>query len=201
MITRKFLPIILVISAIFFSANNSTAQQGNAQHQHQQSAQGKAMAGGCGMQGQVSGQAMACCQGMMGEMRSDMMIIHTLLDNRDKIRRTFKEIPNGIESRTESDDPKLVPILQEHLVAMERRLKEGRPIHQMDPLFRDIFANASRIEMKIENTPKGVQVIETSTDPNVVALIRQHAKKVDSFVKEGRPAAMGMMGCGCCMQK
>jgi hypothetical protein len=130
----------------------------------------------------------------MGQMRSDMTLIHTLLDNHDKIRRTFKEIPGGIESLTETDDPKLVPILQQHVAAMELRLKEGRPIHQVDPLFREIFANADRIEMKIENTPKGVRVIETSADAKVADMIRQHARKVDGFVKEGHAGVMRRMG-------
>jgi hypothetical protein len=134
----------------------------------------------------------------MGEMRSDMVLIHSLLDRHDKIRRTFKEIPGGIESLTETDDPELAPLLQQHVAAMELRLKEGRPIHQMDPLFRAIFENASRIEMKIENTAKGVRVIETSTDAKVVDLIREHARKVDGFVKEGHTAVMGTMrGRGC----
>jgi uncharacterized protein len=130
-------------------------------------------------------------------MRSDMVMIHSLLDSHDRIRRTVREIAGGIESVTESDEPNLVPLIQQHVAAMERRLKESRPIHQMDPLFRAIFENASRIEMKIENTAKGVRVTETSADAKVVDLIRQHARKVDGFVKEGRPAAMNMKGGGC----
>lgn len=203
MATKILLPVILVISAITFPIDNTSAQQSDPHSQHRQSARVEQTGceGGCGMHCQGGGQGAARgkeSRGRMGEMRSDMVVIHTLLDNHDKVRRTFKDLPNGIESTTESDDPKLVPLIQQHVAAMERRLKEGRPIHQMDPLFRAIFANASLIKMEIENTTKGVRVVETSTDAKVADLIREHARKVDGFVKDGRPAAMGMMRGGGC---
>ena len=205
MATRMFLPVILLISAILFSAGNTSAQQGNPHNQHGQATQpAQAGRGGCcGLQCQGGAQATGRGPGQRGQggnMRSDMVLIHSLLDSHDRIRRTVKEIAGGIESVTESDDPNLVPLIQQHVAAMERRLKESRPIHQMDPLFRAIFENASRIEMKIENTAKGVRVTETSGDAKLVDLIRQHARKVDGFVKEGRPAAMGMKGGGGCMR-
>lgn len=198
---RNYLPLILLFSALFFPLHNLLAQQSASHAQHHQSATAKPTAGGgCGMycqmggQEQMRGQAKMPGQGQMDERRSDMARIHTLLDNHEKIRRTFKDLPNGIESLTESDDPALVPVLRQHVADMERRLKEGSPIHQVDPLFREIFANASRIEMKIETTTKGVRVIETSTDARVANLIREHARKVNGFVKEGYSAVMGTMG-------
>ena len=205
MTTMTFLPVLLLISAIIFSAGTTSAQQGNPHNQHGQATQPARAGGGgcCGQQGQGSAQATGGGQGQRGQggnMRSDMMLIHSLLDSHNRIRRTVKEIAGGIESLTESDDPSLVPLIQPHVAAMERRLKESRPIHQMDPLFRAIFENASRIEMKIENTAKGVRVTETSGDAKVVDLIRQHAWKVDGFVKEGRAAAMNMKGGGGCMR-
>ena len=199
MAKMKFSAFILATSVIICSMSNISAQQPGP---HGQRTQGAEVApaecgGGCGMRCQGGGQGAArgqASRGRMGGMRSDMVLIHSLLDSHDKIRRTFKEIPGGIESLTETDDPELVPLLQQHVAAMERRLKEGRPIHQMDPLFRAIFENASRIEMKIENTAKGVRVVETSSDAKVQDLIREHARKVDGFVKEGHTAVMGTMG-------
>jgi hypothetical protein len=51
--------------------------------------------------------------------------------------------------------------------------------------------------MRIENRPRGVRVIETSADAKVADMIRQHARKVDGFVKEGHAGVMrGMDGRG-----
>ena len=46
---------------------------------------------------------------------------------------------------------------------MLARVKEGRPIHQRDPLFVELFKNADRIEARHELTAGGVRVVETST--------------------------------------
>jgi hypothetical protein len=44
--------------------------------------------------------------------------------------------------------------------------------------------------MKVENTSKGVHVIETSKDPYVTDLIREHAKAIEGFIREGHAEAM-----------
>ena len=44
-------------------------------------------------------------------------------------------------------------------------------------------------------TAKGVQVTETSSDPELTQAIRAHAQEVSGFVRDGMPAMMqGMMG-------
>jgi hypothetical protein len=68
---------------------------------------------------------------------------------------------------------------------MHKRLKEGRPIHMRDPLFREIFRNADKIKMTIAKTKKGVKVSETSEDPYVVKLIQAHAVVLDQFLAKG----------------
>jgi len=47
---------------------------------------------------------------------------------------------------TESKNPEVTRLLQTHVAAMLARVKEGRPIHQRDPLFAELFKNADRIE-------------------------------------------------------
>jgi len=69
---------------------------------------------------------------------------------------------------------------------MSARVKEQRPIHMRDPLFREVFAHADKIVMRHENTPKGVKVVETSGDPYVAKLIQAHAEVVSLF-HQGRP--------------
>jgi hypothetical protein len=121
---------------------------------------------------------------------ADMQGIHFLFAHRDAITRTVTEVPQGVRTLTETDDPAVVPQLQEHVQAMYARLKEGRPIHARDPLFAALFRNAGRIDARIEKTAKGVRVTETSSDPEVVALIRRHAETVSAFLKNGMPEMM-----------
>ena len=65
------------------------------------------------------------------------------------------------------------------------RVKEGRPIHQRDPLFAELFRYADRIETRHELTAGGVRVIETSDDAYVVQLLRAHAEVVNAFIANG----------------
>lgn len=120
----------------------------------------------------------------------DMAGIHALFANRQGINRSVTEIPGGVRTLTETDDPAVTVQLREHVQAMYDRLKEGRPIHARDPLFAALFQNADKIDASIEKTAKGLQVTETSADPKVVDLIRRHAAVVSLFVENGMPEMM-----------
>ena len=115
----------------------------------------------------------------------DMQMLHELLAERAKITRTVTVIDAGVDTLTESDDPKVAGLIRAHVLSMTARVEQARPIHMRDPLFRAIFANADRIVMKHENTPKGVRVIETSRDKYVAKLIVAHAEVVSAFLKNG----------------
>ncbi len=145
---------------------------------------GGGMMGGHG--GMMGGQG-----GMMGGGMQDMRAIHALLSEHQKIKRSVKDIPNGIESVTTSDDPEVAKLIREHVWEMKARIEEGRPIHQMDPLFREIFANHHHIHMEIAEIPGGARVTETADTANVVPLVRQHARRaVSEFVAQGMPRMM-----------
>ena len=133
-----------------------------------------------GQTGMCSGAGMG-----RGSHGGDMMGIHALFARRDEIRRTVTEIPGGVRATTESDDPAVVAQLREHVQSMYARLKEGRPINGRDPLFAALFANAEKIVVQMEDTPKGITVTETSADPEVVALVRRHAEVVSLFIANG----------------
>ncbi|MCB8933554.1 MAG: hypothetical protein M9921_14770 [Fimbriimonadaceae bacterium] len=124
-------------------------------------------------------------QGMGRGNQQDMATIHALLGNNTKIKRTVTKLKNGVETLTESSDPAVVAMIQAHAAAMQARLKQRRPIRQWDPLFVELFANASKITFAMEKTERGVRVVETSKDPYVVTLIQWHAEGVNGFVKEG----------------
>ena len=116
---------------------------------------------------------------------ADMMGIHFLFAHRDEIRRTVVQIPDGVRTTTEADDPAVTAQLQEHVRAMYARLKDGRPINTRDPLFAALFKNADKIDVKIEPTAHGLTVTETSKDANVTRLIRRHAEVVSLFIANG----------------
>ena len=130
--------------------------------------------------------ARAAPQGKDAAFAKDMEAFHFLLDHRAAIQRAVTKLDKGVETLTESDDPKVAAVIQEHVQAMYERVKQGRPIHRRDPLFDALFGHAKKITMKIEKTTKGVKVTETSDDPFVARLIQAHAEVVNLFVKNGR---------------
>ena len=99
---------------------------------------------------------------------ADMEMFHALVDHRDQIHRTVTVRPDGVDTLTESDDPAVVTLIQSHVNAMYGRVKDARPIHVRDPLFRAVFENTDKIVMAHEMTPRGIKVTETSPDPYVV---------------------------------
>ncbi len=138
---------------------------------------------------QHQGQGKGKMGGMMGEGRQqDMQTIHALFTEHKKITRTIRNIDKGVETRTESDDPKVQAMIKEHVAAMYKRLANKQPIRMWDPLFAELFKHADKIKMELTTTAKGIQVVETSDDPYVVKLIQAHAVGVSEFVKEGMPS-------------
>jgi hypothetical protein len=123
--------------------------------------------------------------GADAQFQKDRDMFHFLLANRNSINRTVKKIEDGVETLTESDDPKLASVIQNHVESMHRRVENGNPIHMRDPLFAAIFRNADKISMKVERTKKGVRVTEISSDPYVAKLIQAHAEVVNLFVANG----------------
>ncbi len=117
----------------------------------------------------------------------DHNVFFYLLDHRDQIRRKVTDLPNGIETVTESDDAAVAAKIQEHVAAMYDRVENVHPIHMRDPLFREIFAHAKKISLKMTETDKGVRVTETSDDPYVAKLLQAHARVVSLFIQHGRP--------------
>lgn len=130
-------------------------------------------------------------KGMGPEMMEDMRPIREMLMNHEQIERRLEDISGGVKTWTTSDDPEIASAIQTHVRQMKERMEEGKPIRQMDPLFRELFKHADKIEMQIEDLEDGVLVVETSADPQVVKLIRQHAHRaVSEFAEHGMQRAM-----------
>lgn len=110
---------------------------------------------------------------------------HYLLAHREQVRRQVKNLENGVETLTESEDPQVAARIQKHVEAMMVRVKEARPIRRRDPLFAALFDQADKVTTIAERTPHGMRVVATSEDPYAVELIQAHARVVSLFVKNG----------------
>jgi len=113
-----------------------------------------------------------------------------LLKNHKNIDRNVTELPNGVETLTESDDPAIAAKIKEHVKWMQYRVEETKPIRLRDPLFAELFRHTDKIKMVRVETKHGVRVTETSHDAHVVTLIKAHAKAVSGFVARGFEDAM-----------
>jgi len=135
----------------------------------------------------------------------DMRGIHQLVANHDRIKRTVTNLPDGIRTVTESDDPQTAQLIREHVASMGQRVRAGKmlgvPIES--PAVHAIYANKDKITTTSEPTANGIVVTQTSSDPKVIALLQEHAVEVSELVRGGMAAmhtAMmknhGMMGGG-----
>ena len=121
---------------------------------------------------------------------ADMQLFHQLFEHRADITRKVIAREDGIETVTESTNPEVARLLQAHVASMLARVKEGRPIHQRDPLFVELFKNADQIAVTHERTAGGVRIIETSKDAYVVKLLHAHAEVVSAFLANGMSEMM-----------
>jgi hypothetical protein len=133
--------------------------------------------------------------GMMGmahdsETMAQLRVIHTLFVKHDRIKRTVTNLPNGIRTVTESDDPQIAALLKTHVADMLKRVgagdDPGLPI-ESDAL-HSIFRDKDKINTNVETTANGTIVVQTSDDPKAVAELQEHAKQVTDFAAEGMAA-------------
>ncbi|MFT3683995.1 MAG: hypothetical protein QM783_03540 [Phycisphaerales bacterium] len=120
-----------------------------------------------------------------GTLAYDRGVFSEMLEKHERISRSVKEIEGGVETVTESDDPKVAALIVDHVEAMKHRVETGARLRQWDPLYVAVFDAGTKIKLEIEKTGKGVKVRETSDDPAVTALIRQHAGVVSGFAERG----------------
>lgn len=140
--------------------------------------------------GRGPGAGQAAPHGQDDRHAADRDVFQFLLKNHDKIKRTVRELPSGVETLTESDTPEIAAKIKEHVQWMEKRIEKSQPIRLRDPLFAELFKHTDKITMIHQDTPKGVRVREISSDPYVVKLIQAHAKAVSGFVERGFAEAM-----------
>jgi hypothetical protein len=122
--------------------------------------------------------------------RSQLGDIHALLINHDRIKRTVTNLPDGIRTVTESDDPQVAAVIKTHVAEMGQRVKTGDdpglPIES--PALHAIFRNKDKIQTRYETTATGIIVTQTSTDPDTVAALQKHAAEVTDLAQGGMAA-------------
>lgn len=124
-------------------------------------------------------------------MMRDMRPIHGLLTNHEMIERRVEDIPNGVRTITTSEDPEIAELIRTHVRQMKARYNRDQPIRMMDPVFRELFRNRHKTSLAFEDIPGGIRVTHTSSDPQVVLLIRQHARRfISEAANEGMRRAM-----------
>ena len=119
---------------------------------------------------------------------ADMGVAMNLVHENTKIRRSVTNLPDGIKTVTESDDPKIAQDIKAHVASMTGRLKDGKEFNIFSTTLPVIFDNAKNIQSVVEFTDKGAIVTRTSTDAKVIAALQGHAGEVTELVQEGPTA-------------
>lgn len=122
--------------------------------------------------------------------QADMQLVHEMLAGHDKIKRTVENLPDGIRTVTESEDPQVAQAIKAHVGSMEQRLKDARIFNLFSPTLPVLFDNKDKIKTRVETTQKGSIVTQTSTDPKVVAALQAHAVEVSELARDGMAAMM-----------
>jgi len=82
-------------------------------------------------------------------------------------------LPNGIRTVTESDDPQIAQLIKEHVASMAERVDArsdpGLPIES--PALHAILRNGDKVQTTVETTANGSIVVQTSSDPETVAAL------------------------------
>ncbi len=122
----------------------------------------------------------------------DAQTIHQLFANHNQVHRSVQEIPGGIRAVTESDNPQVVALIQSHVAKMYDRVskKQFIPMIGMSSTLPTMLQEANHYQRQLRMTTKGIEVTETSNNPEMVALIREHAREVTQFAEQGMPAMM-----------
>ncbi len=122
--------------------------------------------------------------------QADMQLVHEMLAGHDKIKRSVENLPDGIRTVTESEDPQVAQALKAHVASMEQRLKDGRIFNLFSPTLPVLFDNKDKIKTTVETTQKGSIVTQTSADAKVVAALQAHAVEVSELARDGMAAMM-----------
>ena len=138
--------------------------------------------------------------GLQGKDISDDEVndLKTLFRAHKDIDRHVENIPNGIKTITESNNPQLRDAIVNHVAGMVARLDQGQnpEVIIQSPTLDGLFRVHELISTEIEVTENGIAVIQTSNDPAVVRALQTHAAEVSDMAKRGMAAVHERMAGG-----
>ncbi len=117
--------------------------------------------------------------------------LRAMFENHKDLTRTVENLPNGIRTVTETDNPDLRELLVGHVAGMIQRVDDQRDpqIPIQSQTLDVLFENSESIVTEIEMTATGIAVVQTSDDPDVVAALQTHAAEVSDLAARGMQAA------------
>ncbi|PUB11810.1 hypothetical protein [Yoonia sediminilitoris] len=115
--------------------------------------------------------------------------------NFETITREVTNLPNGIRTVTRSSDPDVMDQMVSHVVGMIGRVeaRDDPGIFIQSPTLDIFFERGDRIETQIDMTDDGIEVVQTSDDPELVAALQEHAAEVTDMADRGMQAVHEMM--------
>lgn len=110
-----------------------------------------------------------------------------IFKNHRQITRTVENLADGIKTVTETRNDNLRDAVVRHVVGMVSRLEEKRDprIIIQSPTLGILFKGSHVIKTEIKMTEFGVEVIQTSSDPNLVKALKTHAAEITDMVNRG----------------
>jgi hypothetical protein len=126
---------------------------------------------------------------------SEMSELKALFQNHKDITRSVELLPNGIKTLTETKDEELRAALVGHSAGMITSVEQGEnpQIPIQSPTLKTLFEGRDTIVTEIEITDYGIAIIQTSTDPKVVAALQEHALEVSDLAERSMEAVHEQM--------
>lgn len=118
-----------------------------------------------------------------------------LFQNHRDLNRTVELLDNGIKTITETDNEDLITFLVGHAAGMINRVEENRDplVPIQSPTLEILFKKGHLIETDTDLTDKGLIVIKTSSDTEVVKALQKHALEVSDLAERGMAAVHEQM--------
>ncbi len=130
--------------------------------------------------------------GLQGKDTTDTEVadLKRIFQQHMEIERRVTNLPNGISTFTASNTPEVREAIVSHVSMMVTRLAEGKnpEVIIQSPTLDALFDVHQEIETEIEVTDTGVNVIQTSSNPEVVKLLQTHAAEVSDMSERGMAA-------------
>ncbi len=187
---RRFLQTASLASALALSLSLTAAAENESRHSPEEAHSSGHSLGHHGADG--TGHDEVNMPGLRGlnATPEESAELAAMFRNYAKISREVMNLPNGIHTITFSEDEEVMAVLASHVTGMIGRVETGRDpkVFIQSPTLDILFQRRDRITTKIELTDKGIEVVQTSKDPEVVTALQTHAGEVSEMADRGMEA-------------